>query len=380
MSGKFIIDDTEISFSLSDLFSESIAIESMPYSYTVEFVDELQLSLILDEIKLLNSDKHFIFIDHIVADLYAPTLFNSHPTFEVIAEESNKVLPVVTDLLDKLLMSEYTKKEMFLSAGGGITQDLSAFVRAIYKRGIDWTYIPTTLLAMGDSCIGAKSCLNYGEIKNSLGLFSSPKKVYIYKDFLKTLKHRDILSGYGEILKLSIVGGVEAIRKFDDLTKDQQGDSLQNIDQLLKLSLLIKKAVIEIDEFENDVRKALNYGHTVGHAIEPLVNYQIPHGIAVSIGMIVENLLASEFGKLPADEAARLNGMIIKYIDEESLQFLKEIPIDKLISAMKRDKKALSDAIYIAVPYKIGFFQVLKISPDAHLEQFLKKTFHSFLN
>jgi 3-dehydroquinate synthase len=290
----------------------------------------------------------------------------------LIAKETNKALPAVTKLIDKLESKSFSKKEILLTAGGGITQDISSFVRAVYKRGIDWTFIPTTLLAMADSCIGAKACLNYGSVKNQLGLFSAPRHIYINTQFLKTLPERDILSGFGEIIKLCIVGGTATLEKFKELSESNAEDKLHNIDQLIKLALITKKAVIEIDEFEKDIRRALNYGHTIGHAIEPLVKYKIPHGIAVSIGMVLENLVAAEFGSLSKSEATVLNDMITPFIDKKSLRLLKNISIEGLVKNMKKDKKAISSGIYCSVPVAIGHFDMLKLSSDENLKDFLE--------
>ena len=380
MTANFQIENTEISFSIDDLSSDNIVINSMPYSYEVNFVKEDTLKEELTSIKANNKNKHFVFMDENVANLYGRSIFTDHETFKLISEEDNKVLPVATTLLDKLQEKNFTKNETFLSAGGGITQDLSAFARAVYKRGINWFYMPTTLLAMADSCIGAKSCLNYGGVKNQLGLFSAPHKVYIYDGFLNTLPHRDVLSGYGEIIKLIIVGGETAINKLISLTKDQNNDKLKNIHQLIMLSLLIKKSVIEIDEFEVDIRKALNYGHTIGHAIEPLVNYTIPHGIAISIGMYIENIIASEYGTLPKHKADYLNSIIKPFIDSESINYLKDLSLQDIIKNMKRDKKALSDDVYMAVPLQIGNFNILKVSVDDKFENCLGNAFKELSN
>lgn len=361
MHPVFKIENKEVKYSFDELSSSEIVIKSMPYDYSVSFVDADALKVEAEKLQTGNKDKHFVFMDKVVAGLYADDLFARQELMTLQAKENNKALPAVTNLLDKLQEKNFTKKETFVSVGGGITQDISAFVRAVYKRGINWTYIPTTLLAMGDSCIGAKACLNYGKIKNQLGLFSAPQKVFIYSGLLKTLDEKDVLSGYGEIIKLSIVGGEAAIQKFKELAETQNGNRLHNIEQLIKLALIVKKCVIEKDEFEKDIRKALNYGHTIGHAIEPLVNYKIPHGIAVSIGMIVENLLSSEYGSLPKNEAENLNELICPFVDKKSLKLLNSISVESVISNMKRDKKAMSNDIYMSVPFKIGHFDMLKI-------------------
>lgn len=380
MTTDFKIENKAIKYNFDALASQQLIIASIPYNYEVSFVNEGGIKLELEKILALNKSKHFLYIDEKVATLYGPTLFAKHETMLLNAKEDNKVLSVATLLLDKLQEKNFTKNELFVSAGGGITQDISAFARAVYKRGINWIYIPTTLLAMSDSCIGSKSCLNYGSVKNQLGLFSAPRKVYICSELLKSLNIRDVLSGYGEIIKLAIVGGKESINKFIELTAEQGNDKLKNIDQLIKLSLLIKKSVIEIDEFEDDIRRALNYGHTIGHAIEPLVNYNIPHGVAVSIGIIIENLLAARYGSLSQTDADYLNSIIINFIDKESIGYLKNVSVEVMIRNMKRDKKAVTDDIYLAVPFQIGHFDILKLKSDSDFKNFLTKAIQGLIN
>jgi len=371
MENSFYIDNKQVNYSFDDIETDNITIKSVPYNYQVNFISKKDLSAQIESIASANNHNHFVFIDQIVADLYENELFSGQDLFKLLAKEENKAFPAVMDLIDKLQAKNFSKGNEFLSVGGGITQDISAFVRSVFKRGINWTYVPTTLLAMGDSCIGAKSCLNYGGIKNQLGLFSSPRKVYICTEFLETLDQRDVLSGYGEILKLAIVGGTQCVDKFNQLVEQQNGDVLHNITSLIKLSLMVKKAVIELDEYENDIRKALNYGHTIGHAIEPLVNYEIPHGIAVSIGMVIENLIAVKYGTLPKADADRINNLIMMFIDKRSLNSLKNLPIETIIDNMKKDKKSTNNQISLAVPFKLSSFGILKIQPDEAFDQFL---------
>jgi 3-dehydroquinate synthase len=371
---KFKIEDKTLEWS-DDFSSDTLLIQSVPYSYTVSFLDKKSFTASIKKIKTVNGKKHFVFIDHVVASLYKKSIFKNQDLLELQVKETNKTLRTVTTVFDELNEKSFTKKEMFLSAGGGITQDISSFARASFKRGINWTYVPTTLLAMGDSCIGAKACLNYNKIKNLLGLFSAPRQIFIYSAFLKTLTEREIISGYGEIIKLAIVGGNEAIKKFQAINHIQNSNYLKNIDQMIKLSLTIKKAVIEQDEFESNIRKALNYGHTVGHAIEPLVKYRIPHGIAISIGMIVENLIAAESGFLSKDEAIHLNNLIFPFIDGKSKKDLKNISVKEIVKNMMRDKKTLDNDIYMSVPRTIGHFDMMRVRADNFFERHLSAIF-----
>jgi 3-dehydroquinate synthase len=308
-------------------------------------------------------------------DLYNNTLKTlKHKHYSLKALESNKNSNSVFKLIDILQSINFTKKEVIVSVGGGITQDVTAFTRSIYKRGLNWTFVPTTLLSMADSCIGAKTALNHKGVKNQLALFSAPKEVLICSEFLNTLSPKDILSGYGEILKLVIIGGNYAINEFFQISNSKLS-SIQKITKLIKLSLQIKKVIIEKDEFEFDIRRSLNYGHTIGHAIEPVLKYKIPHGIAVSIGMIIENNIAVELGYLERKIADHYNNLIEKYIPIESWRLLKKINYQEVYSNILQDKKTLNKTINFAVPNAFNSFGILKVDKDSFTSSKLKHIF-----
>ena len=295
MKNGFKIENETIYFNHKDIQKSEFVIKSTPYDYTVKFIDDKNLRLVLLQNRNINKQKNFIFVDKNVNKIYKEKLWKKDHTLTLIANEENKTINSSLLIIDLLNKNNFTKKEILISIGGGITQDVTAFARSIFKRGINWTYFPTTLLSMADSCIGAKSAINYGGTKNLIGLFSAPKEVFINTTFLKTLDKRDVLSGYGEIIKLCIVGGESTIEEFKKAKDLQNGDLLFQIDILIKTALIVKKAVISEDEFENNIRKALNYGHTVGHAIESIVKFKIPHGIAVFIGMFIENCISNYY-------------------------------------------------------------------------------------
>ena len=273
MKNVFKIENELISLNHKDIQKSKFVIKSSPYDYTVKFIDDKTLRLVLLQNRNINKKKNFLFVDKKVDKIYKEKLWKKDSTLTLIANEENKTINSALLVIDLLNKNNFTKKEILISIGGGITQDVTAFARAIFKRGINWTYFPTTLLSMADSCIGAKSAINYGGTKNLIGLFSAPKEVFINTTFLKTLDKRDVLSGYGEIIKLCIVGGESTIEEFKKAKDLQNGDLLFQIDILIKTALIVKKAVISEDEFENNIRKALNYGHTVGHAIESIVKF-----------------------------------------------------------------------------------------------------------
>jgi 3-dehydroquinate synthase len=379
MKNAFKIGEESISLNHKDIQKSEFVIKSSPYDYTVKFIDNKVLRLVLSQNRNINKQKNFLFVDKNVDRIYKEKLWKKDDTLQLIANEENKTINSSLLVIDLLNKNNYTKKEVLISIGGGITQDVTAFARSIFKRGIDWIYFPTTLLSMADSCIGAKSAINYGGTKNLIGLFSAPKEVFINTSFLKTLDKRDILSGYGEIIKLCIVGGAFTIEKFNEVKSLQNGDLLFQIDVLIKTALIVKKAVITEDEFENNIRKALNYGHTIGHAIEPIVKYKIPHGIAVLIGMFVENCISNEYGYLDSVSCKRLNNLIIDYIDKKSLSHLKFVTIPDLLVHMKKDKKNELMNISFAVPIALGHFKLLQLKNDKKLIFAIENAFKKLL-
>lgn len=364
---NFIINNEIFEYEISNIELNSFIIKSSPYDYIVNFVSKENIIDTLDSFKKMNSEKHFIFIDENVYCNYKNSLFSNENRLEFNALEKNKTIDFSLKLILKLTELNFNKNNKLISVGGGITQDVSALTRALYKRGVDWIYYPTTLLAMSDSCIGAKSAINFKENKNLLGLFSAPKEIFIYTGFLSTLNTRDILSGYGEITKLSIIGGEDSMSYCKSIMSSQS-NLLENIDLLIKLALVIKKVVIEKDEFDINSRKALNYGHTIAHALEPLANYKIPHGIAVLIGMIIENYIARDFGILNSSDCNKINDLLMPLIDVESKRILKNIKMDNLFINMKKDKKNEKNAIAFAIPKKIGHFQILHIDQNSELK------------
>lgn len=367
MKYVFKIENDLISLDQKDFQKSEFVIKSSPYDYTVKFINDKTLRSVLFQNRNINKQKNFLFVDKNVNKIYKEKLWKKDYTLTLIANEENKTINSALLVIDKLNKNNFTKKEILISIGGGITQDVTAFARSIFKRGIRWTYFPTTLLSMADSCIGAKSAINYGGTKNLIGLFSAPKEVFINTTFLKTLDKRDVLSGYGEIIKLCIVGGESTIEKFKKVKDLQKGDMLFKIDDLIKTALIVKKAVITKDEFEINIRKALNYGHTIGHAIEPIVKYKIPHGIAVLIGMFIENCISNEYGYLDSVSCNRLNKIIIDHLDKKSLSHLKSVTLTQLLIHMKKDKKNEFTNISFAVPIAIGHFKLLQLKNDQKL-------------
>jgi len=354
MKTIFKIDNEVLSANI-DLNIDSISVNSSPRPYEVLFKDN-----VFSFIEKGMDDKEFsyvFFIDENIVSLYKEetAFMKNYPYKSFHAIEELKNVDAAFDLCDLLLDCNANRKTILYVIGGGVMQDIGAYAAATYKRGIPWVYVPTTLLGQSDSCVGGKTGLNYKHTKNLIALFSAPRQVLIDAKFISTLNPADIFSGHGEILRLVLTGGQEVFDKYKDLISRINSDrenflkpDLTTIAELIKLSLLVKKSVVENDEFEINIRKSMNYGHSIGHAIEVLSEHGIPHGQAVAIGILVENLIAKKYLSLSDNIINEVEKIAREIISKESLASLKNISDKSIISVMKRDKKVEGDILKLA--------------------------------
>ena len=180
---------------------------------------------------------------------------------------------------------------------------------------------------MTDSCVGGKVGINFGKAKNLAALFSAPRKVLIDINYLNTLPKNDLFSGLGEALRLHVTGGLYFVKKFQENIDEAMKQKRKNLINIIKLSLLIKKAVVEKDEYEIDIRRSMNFGHSYGHAIEVLCNHSIPHGKAVTIGMCVETILSSQKFKIPTKISELVTTLAVKLLNKEDYKNLKKVDL-----------------------------------------------------
>lgn len=319
---EFIVDHTSFSGDIDK--SDNVTIKSYNKNCNVIYNQKS-----LSEIIYYEYEKNdFIFIDRNVYNLDKNCLQNIDPKYFQIfdAIENNKIVENVLKVVDLLFEVKFNRKNKLLVIGGGITQDVGGFVAAIYKRGLKWSLIPTTLLSMTDSCIGGKVGVNRVS-KNMLGLFCAPNKVIVSDYFISSLKNDDIISGIGEALKLSLIGGENTYQYF----KNNYNENTIDYIHLIKMSTSVKKLIIELDELENNERKVLNYGHTFGHALESASNYFIPHGIAVIFGMYIINKLFYQ------DKYFDLNNYMISIIPDKFKKI--QISYESFINSVLNDKK-----------------------------------------
>ncbi|MBI5122329.1 3-dehydroquinate synthase [Candidatus Roizmanbacteria bacterium] len=330
---------------------DKLMIKSRIRDFSVEFVDDFSF---VDE--LLDIKNYVVIVGQTVYQYYKDVIFCRFPKDRVIIlklDEQRKTLATVTEIYKKLLPLTAKKNLTIISFGGGINQDVSGFVASTLYRGINWIYIPTTLLAMADSAIGLKTSLNHESYKNVLGTFYPPANIYICADFLKTLQKTDYLSGVGEIIKFMLMKK-NPIKNLDDSIKKIEKLKLNKdrkfIIDIIKESIEIKKSYMEGDEFDLGKRNLLNYGHELGHALEATSNFVVPHGIAVIIGIIFANLVSVQRGWIDEKLNEKISRLLllpnIKTVKLKSEYFDYKVLLEKI----KKDKKRISDRLPLVLP------------------------------
>lgn len=307
--------------------------------YEVNFIDSFAASL-----SHTNHQTTFFIIDEGILDLYRVRLNDILPEQQILAmtaTEHSKTLDYCQTVIKTLIQKNIRKNCTLIAIGGGVIQDITAFISSILFRGIQWQFYPTTLLAQADSCIGSKVSINFESFKNLLGGFYPPSRIFIDVNFLKTLPANEIRSGIGEILHFYFIAGskmTEILAKnFDDLLISRE--LLK--DHIIE-SLRIKKSVIERDEFDRDERNLFNYGHTFGHAIESVSGYEINHGQAVTMGMDIANYISLNLGYFNQFDFEVMHKILTLNMPEFQL---RNDMFEGYFTALSKDKKNIGKSL-----------------------------------
>lgn len=326
--------------------SDTLTVQSHTGPYMVTF-DEAAFRRLCDFVR---PGMHFI-VDERVATLYTADLggvLASPSVLRIQADEGAKSLDRFPRYVEHLVANGVRRDHTLIAIGGGVIQDIVCFLAATLMRGLPWHFYPTTLLAQADSCIGSKSSINVGAIKNVLGTFTPPREIWIADNVLTTLDERDIRSGIGEMLKVHAIDGPES---FDRMARDYQGvvhDAAVRR-RYIRDSLAIKRRIIEQDEFDLGVRNVMNYGHSFGHAIESATEFAVPHGIAVTIGMDMANYVAFNLGVGDRAQFARMHPTLAaNYAGFDRT----DIPVARLFAALSSDKKNTDAELTLILPDK----------------------------
>jgi 3-dehydroquinate synthase len=277
--------------------------------------------------------------------------------YSFIASEKNKNQKNVDKILDILLLKNFSRQDCLIAVGGGITGDVSGYAASIYKRGLQFVNIPTTLLSQVDSSVGGKTGINTKHGKNLIGSFFQPKIVISDSSFLKTLPDREIICGYGEILKHSLIMN----KKFFNYLNHNATNILKLktpfVEKAIFESCKIKKTVVEKDEDEKNLRKMLNFGHTFAHAYEATLNFsrRLNHGEAVILGIVTALKFSLNNKYIKEKEFISIIGHIKKFkMPSEVQYYFSNKHLNKILSFMVKDKKNNSNKINLILLKKIG--------------------------
>jgi 3-dehydroquinate synthase len=327
---------------------DNMQIASHAGPYTVQFYAQ-----VTDAARAIVPDSPYhVVVDERVSGLHSaglrPLLTNAASVLSLAATENVKSLEELPSLIASLVNAGIRRDHALIAIGGGVVQDLTCFMASMLFRGMKWVFLPTTLLAQSDSCIGSKSSINAAGVKNLVGNFYPPHRIAVATDFLETLDERDVHSGIGEILKVHIIDGPESFdwlaQNFDALFVDPAV-----MRRAVRSALEIKKKLVEIDEFDRGPRMVMNYGHSFGHAIETATEFAVPHGIAVTIGVDMANFVAVRMGRMAVGQFNRMHPTLRKNYQEFEAA---KIPLDLMLGALGRDKKNIGKDLVLILPDK----------------------------
>lgn len=329
-------------------------VSSFPRPYSVRIVKTL------DEYNSLVRAADFVIIDAHIARLYGAADQDGGNVFAVIPTEDNKTLDTASEIIDKMIDLDISKGSNVLAIGGGIVQDLSACACALFRRGQPFTYVPTTTLGQLDSCVGAKCAVNTIKAKNILGLFSAPKEVVIPTFMIQSMPLSDHRAGLAEMLRLCLTASMNAVETYRELLPaiaDPESMDLSAYAEAVSVSLSIKKSVVDFDEYERDVRRSMNYGHTFGHAIEKLSNFQIPHGLSVLLGMHIANTYATAIDIMSPACLEMLTPIFKRTAQGIKLpiSIAKKLDPNEIISQFRYDKKGDGSSVPLILIQQPGF-------------------------
>ena len=296
------------------------------------------------------------------------------------AIEENKALEKSTDYISQLRKLNANRDTHLVAVGGGIVQDITTFVASIYMRGIPWTYLPTTVLSMADSCIGGKSSINVHGYKNLIGNFYPPKDIYIDLSFIKTLDEEMIVGGLFEAAKICYAKDPSVFKAYKEL-KPSAHASLSQMRAIIGLALSAKKWFIEIDEFDQKERLLLNFGHTFGHAIESSTNFEVHHGIGVGAGMLIAAVYAkisgllTRAGELSVEPLVEHVEAMLTLEGERFIGAPRNVDINSTLEKFHYDKKHKTDFFRMIVPGEDGNLKLISVARNSKEQEKIKVAF-----
>lgn len=316
----------------------------------------------------IESRRALLVCDDVTASLYSGTVTASLEaagfdiaTFVFSHGETNKTWNMVGEMLEKAASANLTRSDFFIALGGGICGDMAGFAAAVYLRGVPFVQIPTTLLAAVDASVGGKAGVDLGTGKNLAGVFHQPACVLFDPDVIKTLPKAQIDEGKAEMIKHAVLAG----GRLYEIALG--GTLLDDMEEVVALNVEIKCSYVQADPFDTGCRQLLNFGHTIGHAIEKCSGYTIPHGQAVAMGMVAETKSFIKF----YNEKSEVLEIIKSLLEKNSIKFDIPYTAQELAQAAIHDKKMASGNLNIIAPLGIGNCQIRSI-PVSRLEEYIE--------
>ncbi len=320
--------------------------------YPIIFVDEIKR--IEDEIPKLqnrvaivtdsNVKKHYTGLFKRLSDKYEIFCFR--------AGEKHKTIDTCMKIIGQMQQKGFGRDSVIVAIGGGVTGDMAGFIAGIYMRGISVIQVPTTLLAMADSSVGGKTGVDTKFGKNLIGVFKQPAKVYIWSGFLETLSVSEFKNGLAETIKHAIISDSDFFHYLNEnLVKIRKKDNV-TIKEINRMNCMTKASIVEEDPEERGLRRVLNFGHTIGHAIELISRFKYSHGDCVAMGMVVEARISYSMGFLSNSDLISIIDIIKCFNLPTSVP--RGIKINNIMNSVKLDKKGKLGAARYALPHKIG--------------------------
>lgn len=325
-------------------------------------------------VSLCEHDRIFILTDSTTVDLCLPLLtgidcLKGAHCITIPAGDINKNLDSVCLIWQQLQAKGATRHSLLVNVGGGMVTDLGGFAASCFKRGINFINLPTTLLAMTDASVGGKTGINFGSLKNEIGVFNDSKYVILSTDFLCTLDAQNMLSGYAEMLKHGLISNEKMWAELVNF--DISRPDMQQLSRMLTDSVKVKERIVSDDPHEQGIRKALNVGHTIGHAMESWAmrhGRPILHGYAVAFGMIAELYLSATKMNFPTDKMRQT----VRYIRENyGTLGITCHDYDELIELMTHDKKNSAGEINFTLLYNIGGIKINQNATEEEIKEAL---------
>jgi 3-dehydroquinate synthase len=323
--------------------------------YSIE-IGSLTSSSFSKFLESYSNSKKVIFVDENTHDNcleYLLTAFSGLEDAEIMllpCGEENKVMEVCFQVWEAWSEYKIERNDLVINLGGGVVSDMGGFIASIFKRGLDFIQIPTSLLSMVDASIGGKTGIDLGRHKNQLGVFSNPLKVYVDPGFLKTLPAKELKNGYSEMLKHGLIKD-----KFHwENLKNINFDNVENLTSLIFESIQIKNKIVLNDPFELGERKKLNFGHTFGHAIEGFFlgeEGEVAHGHAVAIGILAESFVSKQRSFLSDENFEEISNVILSHFE---MPLFKLDWIDSIYNLMLNDKKNFDQKVQCILLNDLG--------------------------